>query len=479
MTARSPAVRMRWSDRLLARILACAATGAALLLCSYLCATGRISYTAGALLLALSPVIAYVALSRPYLFPYGLYVFAIPFDSLLAISGTGSSAVRVLGAVAGIALLLYGLRLKHFNPPPLSIGTWALYAAWVAATMMWAINPQDSTAAVGTFCQLVLLYTVVAMTPITRNGLKTVLWAAILGGVAAGAYGAWTFYHQQASVLAEAQAALARLQIGQGDNYTDPNHYADSLLFPAIALTVIMLRQRIVWRKLACGAGIAVMVGGIYFSASRESLVALVLAWVYLACVARRYRRQLAIVLGGAFAISLALPMVWIRFAQASTSGGSGRLSIWRVGLAAARDHWLAGAGIMNFANAYNDKYIAVYQGYLAGWSRVAHDLILQTVVELGVVGLVILGLALAVQFTLLAHIEPGDDLYDYRLMLQSSMLALLVAALFIDMMMYKYLWLVFATMTQVYALSRKPVRVRDAYVPPLDLELESGALAP
>ncbi len=114
------------------------------------------------------------------------------------------------------------------------------------------------------------------------------------------------------------------------------------------------------------------------------------------------------------------------------------------------------GAGFYNFADAYDSKYLAVYQQYQAGWHRVAHNIVLQTLVELGVVGAIILVVALYYQFTLVNDIGPDDDLYDYRLMTQAGMIAVLVAALFIDLVIYKYLWFLFATMAQVYAVGSR-----------------------
>src|SRR5579872_4359503 len=43
-----------------------------------------------ALMLALSPVLLWVAISRPVLFPLSVYVMFVPFDNLLGISNFGT-----------------------------------------------------------------------------------------------------------------------------------------------------------------------------------------------------------------------------------------------------------------------------------------------------------------------------------------------------------------------------------------------------
>ncbi|HEY2555235.1 MAG TPA: O-antigen ligase family protein [Candidatus Cybelea sp.] len=161
----------------------------------------------------------------------------------------------------------------------------------------------------------------------------------------------------------------------------------------------------------------------------------------------------MAVVFTSALVLGLAAaPLVWQRFSESFATGGSGRTSIWHTGLLAMADNWLKGDGLSNFAIAYNARYLQVFQRYQAGWSRAPHDIVISTVVELGIIGLVLLGVAFAAQFHLLARIGPDDELYDYRLMVTGSFIGLLIVAFFIDLMTYKYLWFTMAAMTQVYA---------------------------
>jgi hypothetical protein len=437
------------------RVLWILAAICAVVLCGYLAATGRKSYEALAIVVAAAPVLAWAVLARPYVMPYGIYAALIPFDNLLSLGHMGT-ATKLLGLVSGIVLILYALRQKRFNAVPMAVLMWSLYAVWAGTTAIWAIDPNATITAAATVAELVLLYAAIAVAPLTKGDLRAVIAASVLGAVAAGGYGAWLFYHQHNLEVAQAQEQLGRLAIQVGDRAIDANHYADSLLFPLIALIVWALASRTAWKKIGLTAGAVMILAGIYYSASRESLLAVVIALGYMFVASKRYRKQLLLVGGAIAATSAMVPMVWVRFGQALATGGSGRTSIWHTGLAAVGSFWLTGAGFYNFADAYDSKYLAVYQQYQAGWHRVAHNIVLQTLVELGVVGAIILVVALYYQFTLVNDIGPDDDLYDYRLMTQAGMIAVLVAALFIDLVIYKYLWFLFATMAQVYAVGSR-----------------------
>ncbi|HEV7180555.1 MAG TPA: hypothetical protein VGN11_11840, partial [Candidatus Baltobacteraceae bacterium] len=48
-------------------------------------------------------------------------------------------------------------------------------------------------------------------------------------------------------------------------------------------------------------------------------------------------------------------------------------------------------------------------------------------------------------EFRSLRKIEPATELYDYRIMLEGSLIALAAVSLTIDLFTYKYAWLVFS----------------------------------
>ena len=401
--------------------------------------------------LGLLPIVAYFLIQLPFVFPYGLYAFLIPFGSLLNVANLGTVG-RLLGALSGGVLIFYALRKKRFVNPPFALALWALYILWGAAALMWSVDPGQSFVGVGQLLQLFLLYAIVAVAPTTRSDLRAVLGAAILGGVVAGAYGAWMFYHQSNSAVAQVQTQLNRVLLESGGNYVDPNQFADSLLLPAIALTCLFLRETRRFLKIAWVWAFTFVLAGIFFSGSREALVAYLVALVFIGAVSQ-YRRQILIIGGWALAASALMPMIWLRFGLAINTGGAGRISIWHTGLKAAAPYWWFGDGLNNFVKAYDAVYLNVFQPYGAGWSRAPHNIIIQNLVELGIVGVILLVVALVAQYRMLSYIKPTDSLYDYRVMLQATLVALIVASLFIDLLLYKYIWLLFALMAQVRAV--------------------------
>jgi O-antigen ligase len=153
-------------------------------------------------------------------------------------------------------------------------------------------------------------------------------------------------------------------------------------------------------------------------------------------------RRQIALVAVGLTALAGANANLLHRFLSASASGGSGRLDIWSAGLAAFRENWLFGAGSGSFAAAYDRVYLQVFQTYDMGWSRAAHNMLIQNGVEYGVIGLVLLVGAMIFTFRSLPKLGPEHPLFGMRAGLVGALLGLCVAGFFVDLTTAKVLWL-------------------------------------
>ncbi|MBD5653709.1 MAG: hypothetical protein IAI50_00835 [Candidatus Eremiobacteraeota bacterium] len=81
------------------------------------------------------------------------------------------------------------------------------------------------------------------------------------------------------------------------------------------------------------------------------------------------------------------------------------------------------------------------YQRNFEGWTRPAHDLLLQSSVELGIAGGVIVVTAWFASFRQNANIRFGTPLFPMRVAAEAAILGLFVEALTLDMLWYKYLW--------------------------------------
>lgn len=383
------------------------------------------------------PAIVYVMLVAPLVFPFTFYVLLVPFDNLLAFSAFGT-VTKLLAIVSGIALMFYLVRTRRAVAPGPALGVWVGLFAWCGATAFWALDQASVWALLPTALELLVLYAVISIFPCDRRVVTMTSIATIAGGTIASAYGAYLFGNNVDV------STNGRLFIATETNVIDPNHFAASLLLP-IGLTIgVALYARKPWIALLAVGALLVLMEGIAVAASRGAILGLGAMLLYL-LIRSQHRLKLAIAMIPAAIVAVATkPDLALRFGTAISGGGSGRTDIWVVGWAAEKMHWLLGAGYNNFAFAYDQAFVRVYQKEFSGWHRAPHDILLQTAVELGLVGLGLMLTAWAVEFRMLRVVPRADPDYAIRLSLEATVIGTFVAALFLDMMVMKYLWLTF-----------------------------------
>ena len=420
---------------------------------------------------ALLPVLAYFALTRPFIVPYAFYVLLLPFDNVLAIS-SGATLTKFIGIASTGAILLWAIGRRRFVVPSVTFWLGALLMLWISASLLWAFDLKASMNILPTYIGLFLLYAVLSLVKVDRREFIILLIAMVIGSLAASAYGVVVFRNQSA---ADAQALadnLGRMIVHIGDNTVDPNAYSDAILLPFCILLMWGLRSNYFLAKAGTLAGLAVMLGAVYVSASRGAILAIATAVAYFIIRSRHRLQVLAVAAIPAILLFATQSRLIERFTDAQRTGGAGRMGIWSVGMEAFKHQWLTGSGIGNFRALYDAFFIHVYQRYSGGWSRPSHNLIVQVAVELGVVGLI---LVLAFWFSnlfSLRHIKPGDEWHDFRIALEAATLGLFVAALSIDLFWFKLTWLAWSTVAQLRALTvvgRVPARAPGARKPETD----------
>ncbi|MGA7354003.1 MAG: O-antigen ligase family protein [Candidatus Cybelea sp.] len=390
--------------------------------------------------LVIAPLALYIAQARPLDFPLGLYVLLIPFDNLLS-AGSFGTLTKLLGIATGIFLLVWIVRRHRLALAGAPVVVLLALVVWMLASAFWAIDQTAALKIMPTYAGLMLLYAGLTMMPISPSQFRRLLFLVVVGGVCAALYGIHAFYNDPALT----QNSAARFIVQAGQNSIDPNHFADALLFPVAIVTMWGLRSARLLAKAACMAGLAVLVLAILFSGSREGVTGLLLIIGYYLWRSR-YRFQVLIALSGMLVIASAAPSsLWQRFSTVLQTGGSGRTSIWAVAIEAAKHRFLQGYGIGNFTGAYDLFYLTVHQPYPYGWESPAHNLVMHYMVELGAVGLALVAGFFAAQFLSLRGIGRGNDLYDDRIVLEASLLAIAAVSLTIDLFTYKYAWLVFS----------------------------------
>ncbi len=408
----------------------------------------RLSGTKTGLALALGttigPILLYVAVTAPLVFPFGLYAMLTPFDNILDFSSFGT-ITRIVGLASGGALLFYMLRNKRFGDPHRNMVFWLLLYLWMAMSAMWAVDSQNSIAMLNTALQLLALYVILAMLRVDLRGLGIVLGWVLLGGLFAAVYGLY-MYHSGAGVFGQ------RLWIHTDTSAWNPDQFAAALLLPiGIALYAALWGRGFFMRAISCLV-LVVMVSALFVSGARGPTLALLALVLYV--MLRDHRRVKLLLLSAPLAIA-ALAISGSSFLQrwnnAATSGGAGRIEIWKVGVAAFQQNWLFGAGYNNFMQAYDKAFIHVYQPLFANWGRAPHNILLGTAVELGVIGLVLLLLAWWGQFRLLSSISPNDVRFPLRTALEGVLIALFICGMFADIMIQKYVWLAFMIVALTY----------------------------
>jgi O-antigen ligase len=409
---------------------------------------GSKTYVGEAVIIAIFPLLVYLAVVRPFIFPFGLFILLAPLDPLLSISSSIGTVTKLVGLCCALAFLLRLVRSRNYGKPdPAVLGLWLGFLMWMTLSVFWAIDPVTGAKRLITYVLLLALYATISLAPITALEFRWVLITIVMSGLV-GAAGCWYLYHSGNHIITTTVQGVAmsrlQLELNQQDKL-DPNSFAAALLLPMSIVLTWALGRSWSFMKLLYIVMFLVMVGGVYLLASRGAELALGVMILYM-IVRSRYRGQLIFVAIVALASSFLLPTSpFARFSNALQSGGSGRLSIWKVGLEAFKHHWLLGAGVGNFLQAYNESFISVYQRVYASWHRAPHNFIVQVAVEFGVIGLALFLAAWYTQWRSLSVIVRSSRYFDLRIGLEAALVGLFVAGMFGNLLEQKITWLAFA----------------------------------
>ncbi|HTJ24929.1 MAG TPA: O-antigen ligase family protein [Candidatus Limnocylindria bacterium] len=381
--------------------------------------------------LLVGPVAAglWFAFRRPVIAIVTVFVGLAPVDFLLSI-GNGTSATRLIGLAAAAALVLGLCARGSSGRIPGSVIAWLVAYAYMSATLIWAGDQPKSIERLESTGLSLLLVALVAVTKLDRIDLTALLLAVVGGGFGVSVYMLVTQAHFPGY-------AAARVYLTNGQQGIDPNGVAFALMPPlAIALGAAMGPGNR-WRRILASAIIPVFVIAILETESRGGLVGATLMILWMALRSRQ-RAVAAAIIGLVGVLAFLENGVFSRF---NDPEGAGRTSIWKVGVEAFRHHWLIGNGYGTFSDAYNQVYLFVPHTFHSGWSREAHDLIISSFVELGVVGGSLVLYAFWRQFRELRTIPLDDPDAWLRLMAEGGILAVFVVAIFLDILPLKPAW--------------------------------------
>jgi O-antigen ligase len=383
------------------------------------------------------------------------------FEEYSELSG-GVSLTKVVGLILALALLAAiaaGRPEERQARDLVAQHRWlvmiaTLFVAWATISLVWAEQWHAGTETLGRYLLNIALF------PIAFAALRT------------RRHVVWVFSVFVASALLSVGFGLlhpadpSKPWVGRlGGAGLNPNQLGQ-LLAVAVVLAVGLAAANRRWpptlAKIAALAAAAGCAAGLFLTVSREALLGLGVSLLVAPFVVGRGRRAGAVLLS---ALVLVAAVGWFsavasqndfeRITHPESAGGSGREDLWRMGWRMTKDHPVTGVGVGNFRVESADYLIqpgaVVRDEYILDTPLVAHNIYLQVLSELGVVGLTlfVLILCLSLRSMLVAAREfARQGSLASEILARSLLIAvvgLLAADFFSSQFLSKQLWLLLA----------------------------------
>ena len=430
-------------------------------------------------LAAVDPALAVAALVGLALVPIVLARPIVGLCALLLMSFleyyaglTGSlSVTKILGAVLVLAWLAIVATTSHaerraeglLSREPVLAAALLLMAAWAVASAMWAEAPDAAQTSAQRFILNFILFPIALVAVRTRLHMSALTIVFVIGAFTAASFG-----------LLEGSltdpAAENRLA-GAGIN---PNQLGSYLVVAMVFCVAFAVNPR--WSPSARAASIAAagVAGiGVFLTLSRGALVGMAVAFLLAPFVAGRGRRAraLAVVLTAALGAVLWFAAVAPadaveRVTNPGRSGGSGRADLWRVGWRMVEDQPIQGVGAGNFPEA-SIRYLlrpgaTERDEFIVDDKKVAHNVYLTVLTEIGLVGLLLflLIIAMCLRATLRAagrFARDGDLTMELLARgLFVSLVSLSVVGFFSSALYVKQYWILLAAAPALLAVAER-----------------------
>lgn len=346
-----------------------------------------------AILVVLAPLVV-AALVRLEWFP--TLVLASAFGEALSIGSLSLS--RAIGPVALLAMILglpgrSRLRARQFMLPFAIV----VYTCWALASVAWTVNPDNGLDMTGTGYALAQLgLSIVLMLPLVlflrtevdlRRVLKTIWVLAVITG------------------------AVSIIQFASGASRSvgttgDANFFAalQVVVLPLCALLAIETRSP--RNRAIVLLGVGVVVGSVITSLSRGGIFALAAMFLLLSFQpaqsffrtrARKRAFLLCVLVGAAVLLAVSFSALSARTSGLFSSGdtGSGRTNLWRAAVVAWHWHVWIGIGFGAFIGQSNALLLQTPGVNLSAYDlrstgQYVHNSYLESLTELGVIGLVL-----------------------------------------------------------------------------------------
>ena len=386
----------------------------------------------------------------------GVAVFAVvSFLDLLPVEGAAVTIPKAAGALLVVAWLATLATRREatndfFTDHPYVSYLLLLFLAWCCASLLWAEMPSAGVDNLYRYALNILLF-VVAYTAIgTRQHVVWVVTGFLVGAMISAFFGILF------PAPPESPDDIARLS-GAG---VEANELAAMLVASmALAAAVAAGWRRAPMVRLAALAVIGFCVFGVILSFSRGGLVALAAALLAAVLLGGRWRPAAAVMLlvvaigVSGYLAYVASPLERERVTTAQ--GGTGRADIWAVGWRMVQSSPTNGIGVGQFPVSSIHFLLApgalLRDEFIVDEPKVAHNIYLEVLAELGVVGLVmfvsILLFSLSSAIRAARAFERAGDLKMEVIArgVAVAVVALLAADFFASEQFSKQLWLLLA----------------------------------
>ena len=305
-------------------------------------------------------------------------------------------------AICAFVAAYYDARLHRREMAVGTVGKLLLiYIAYMAFTVLFSKNPMNSIATVLMWVVAFLVYMSMTTVLSNRHRFDTALFcvtliAGLVGFIACVQYvlNAWfdvkvSFYFWQwiDEVVYRIFPMPLTLDIHEmraASTFNNPNVMAEYLIMLIPFAAYYAFSGRRTGARVLCRVCLLFALGGVLFSFSRGSYLAL-LVIILVFCVAN-YRKWSMILLGGISAVALIPASVYTRLFSVGSMDGSisDRFRIWGVALEeiAKQPIFGSGPGVQNFWDILQSSRIAAPH---------THNLVLQLLVEGGIIALVLM----------------------------------------------------------------------------------------
>ena len=372
----------------------------------------------------------------------------------------------VLSWIASMAVH-HERRRQLIDAHPLLVVALVVLAAWTIASALWAAEPGTAIASAQRWALNLLLFPIVFAAIRRPRDVEWVLAVFVLGGLLSALIGWLDLFGAAGGDELESRLS------GAGVN---PNQLGGLLVCGTVfagALGASRERPvpvRALWLGAALASGAALAL-----TLSRGAILGMLVAFLAAPIFAGPRRRLPAIALSLMAAATIALSIVALVPATAverltsSDGTGSGRTDIWRVAWRMVEDKPVVGVGAGNFEKV-SIRYVVqpgVIQRdeYVVDRPKVAHNVYLQVLAELGTIGLVlflaVIGMALLAVLRA-ARVYAAAGLRTGEVVARALLVALVgfLAAEFFSSQLYsKQLWLLLALGPAVLATALTAAR--------------------